>query len=296
MARYGFVLKPKWILSHLFVLALVVTMVNLGFWQLRRLDEKKDRNRRITSRLTEPVRPIDQVLSTKSSFGDADSTEFRRVTAAGRFRADQELLVRSRSLEGSPGSWVMTPLVMADGEAVVVNRGWIANEGRFDSVPRPYRAPSGMVTVTGLIRTSETRGRFGPKDPPSGRLQNLARADVARFQKQVPERLLPAWVQLQKETPRPGGRVPRPLPSPELTEGPHLSYAIQWFIFSAIGVVGYPLILRRRARELARGDDDEEDDFDHRLDRPDPDDVPTPDDPRLDPLADRGIPPPSPTP
>lgn len=261
-------MQPKWLLSHLFVLALVVTMVNLGFWQLRRLDEKKDRNRRITSRSSEPDRQVGQVLTAQSSFADAAKVEFRPVTMTGRFRSDQELLVRSRSLEGSPGSWVLTPLVMADRTAVVVNRGWIANEGRFDSVPPQYRAPSGTVTVTGLIRLTETRGSFGPSDPRTGRLANLARADIGRFQRQVSERLVPAWVQLEREVPRPDGRVPRPLPAPELTEGPHLSYAIQWFIFSSIAVIGYPLIVRRRAGELARGDEDEG--FDGKLDRADP--------------------------
>jgi cytochrome oxidase assembly protein ShyY1 len=287
MSRYRFALGPKWILSHLFVLALVITMVNLGFWQLRRLDEKKDRNRRITSRSVEPVRPIGQVLTAGHSFADATRVEFRRVTMTGRYRSDQELLVRSRSLDSTPGSWVLTPLVMADGTAAVVNRGWIANEGRFDAVPRQYKAPSGEVTVTGLIRLTETRGAFGPKDPLTGRLSNLARADIARFQKQVPERLVPAWVQLQRERPKPSGFVPRLLPAPELTEGPHLSYAIQWFIFSSIAVIGYPLILRRRARELARGDED--DDFDPTLDHPDHPDPLDPLDPARDPIPGTAV-------
>ena len=100
---------------------------------------------------------------------------------------------------------------------------------------------------------------------------------------------MPAWVQLQREVPTPPGRVPRLLPAPELTEGPHLSYAIQWFIFSTIAIVGYPLILRRRARELARGDED--DDFDGTLDRPDPADIPGPGDPRLEALPRPGVPP-----
>lgn len=289
MSRYRFVLQPKWMLSHLFVLTLVVVMVNLGFWQLRRLDEKKDRNRRITSRSAQPARPISRVLTPRNSFDDAGPVEFRPVTVTGHFRAAQELLVRSRSLADAPGSWVLTPLVMADGTAVVVNRGWISNEGRFDAVPAPYRAPSGEVTVTGLIRLTEVRGSFGPRDPLSGRLTNLARADIGRLQRQVPERLVPAWVQLQREAPEPTTRVPRVLPRPELTEGPHLSYAIQWFTFSLMALVVYPLILRRRANELARGD--EEDGFDGSLDRPDPADVPGPDDPRLDALHQPGMPP-----
>jgi len=278
MSRYRFALRPKWILSHLFVLALVVLMVDLGFWQLRRLHEKRSHNALVAARTDEAVAPLDRVLTAGDTSGHTATVEFRRVTASGRYRPDQELLVRSRSLDGAPGSWVMTPLALDDGSAVVVNRGWIANEGRFDAVPKAFRAPSGRVTVSGLLRRSETRGAYGPKDPTTGRLANLARADVGRMAKQVPERLVPGWVQLQEQ--RPAGRnAPTPLPTPQLDEGPHLSYAIQWFLFSTIAVVGYPLILRRRAGELARGDDD------HALDLPDPDDVPGPDDPRLDPLS-----------
>ena len=278
MARYRFALRPKWILSHLFVVVLVVTMVNLGFWQLRRLHEKQAFNARVSARSEDPVAPIGRVLGARSSFDDGRAVEFRRVTATGRYRPDQQLLVRSRSLDSAPGSWVMIPLEMADGTAVVVNRGWIANEGRFDAVPAAFKPPAGEVTVTGLLRATETRGSFGPKDPTAGRLANLARADIGRFQRQVPERLVPAWLQLQTERPRSSGPSPRPVPAPELDEGPHFSYAVQWFIFSLIAVVGYPLILRRRARELASEASDAHED----LDQPDPHDVAEAGDPRLD--------------
>lgn len=255
---YRFVLRPRWILSHLFVLALVVTMVNLGFWQLRRLDEKKAINRRVTARMSTAAVPVSHVLTLatagrfdRTALGQADAVEYRRVTAMGVYRADQEVLVRSRTLNGVPGSWVLTPLVQPDGVAVVVNRGWVANDGRDESVPARARAPSGEVTITGLVQKTQTRGRFGPTDPPSGRLTNLARADIGRLQEQVPEKVLPVYVQLQAQVPRPSANADalQLLPDPSLDEGPHLSYAIQWFAFSALAVGGYPLILRRAARE-----------------------------------------------
>ena len=84
----------------------------------------------------------------------------------------------------------------------------------------------------------------------------LTRADVARLDQQVPEDLLPVYVQLLDQRPAVGDDDPEPLGMPELDEGPHLSYAIQWVIFSTVAVVGYPLILRRRAREIGRGDDE----------------------------------------
>ncbi|MCU1455729.1 MAG: hypothetical protein JWN46_3875 [Acidimicrobiales bacterium] len=290
MPRYRFALRPRWILSHVFVLVLVVAMINLGFWQLRRLDEKKQRNRRYRERTAQPVAPLSALLraaGSSGSGGGVGSLEYRRVLLRGTYRADQEVLVRGRSQDSAPGSWVLTPLTQPDGTTAIVNRGWIANSGGVESVPAAYRAPSGTVTVAGLLRPSEVRGSFGSIDPPTGRLTNLARVDVARIQRQVPERLFPAWVQL--ESPRsaastPSG-VPRPLDPPALDEGPHLSYAIQWFLFSTGALVFYPLILRRRAREI------EAEQAAGPLDGPDPDDVPEPGDPRLQ-AVDGGSPPP----
>jgi cytochrome oxidase assembly protein ShyY1 len=83
----------------------------------------------------------------------------------------------------------------------------------------------------------------------------MARVDVARLQQQVPYALYPAYVQLTSSQPAQPGPEPEVLPEPVLDEGPHLSYAVQWFIFSLIAIVGYPLILRRSARNRDQDDD-----------------------------------------
>src|SRR3954452_9893265 len=143
--RYRFALKPKWILSHLFVLLLVIAFINLGFWQLRRLDEKKAHNKVVRERTAAEPAPIGDLLTGADGFGSAGlakarGLEFRQVTATGTYAADQEVIVRGRSLDGSPGSWVLTPLRLADGTALVINRGWISNNGRLTAVPAAYRA------------------------------------------------------------------------------------------------------------------------------------------------------------
>lgn len=265
-------------MSHLFVMVLVVAMVGAMFWQISRLHEKQDRNARIRSRSSEPAAAVERLVHPGEAYPAVEPVEFRRVTAAGTYRSDQEVLVRSRSRLGSPGSWILTPLDLGGGVAVTVNRGWVPNSGQLTSVPERYRAPAGRVRVEGFLRQTETRGSFGPRDPRTGTLRNLARADVARLDQQVPEQLVPAYVQMQGQSPGIAPADPRPVPKPELDEGPHFSYAVQWAIFSAVALGGYPLILRRRARELdiERADDE--------LDRPDPDDEPAPDDPRLDPV------------
>ena len=114
----------------------------------------------------------------------------------------------------------------------------------------------GEVSITGLVQETQTRGAFGATDPADGRLTTMARADVARIAKQLPYPVLPAYLQLQAQQPPQAGPQPRVLPEPVLDEGPHLSYAIQWFIFTTIAIVGYPLILRRKARDQDREDND----------------------------------------
>ncbi len=251
MSRYRFALRPKWIVSHVLVALLVVSMMWACSWQLSRLHQKRDRNAKITARAADPVVPV-QSVTKPGAYDGAGDLEFRAITATGRYLADEAVLVRSRSRDGAPGSWILTPLLLADGHAVAVNRGWIPNSGQLESVPGRYRPPSGRVTVSGLVRQTETRGSFGPRDPKTGTLRNLARADVARLDQQVPQDLLPVYIQLLQQRPASAATYPAAVPIPALDEGPHLSYAIQWAIFTMVAVIGYPLILRRRAREVER--------------------------------------------
>ena len=254
MSRYRFALKPKWVLSHLFVLALIVAMINAGFWQLRRLHEKQDRNAKVEQRFEEKQAPV-ETLAKPGEYSAADDLEFRPVTATGSYLKDAEVLVRSRSLEGSPGSWVISPLRLEKGEIVAINRGFIYNSGQLESVPKKFQAPTGEVTVEGIVRKTETKGSFGATDPASGELTNLARVDVARLDKQTNGDFLPFYVQLTNQDPQDSGERPEPVPLPEQDEGNHFSYAVQWFIFTTIAFIGYPLILQRRARELEKESD-----------------------------------------
>lgn len=275
--RWRFAFRPWWILSHVIVVALIVTMVSLGFWQLQRLDQVRERNAELAVRLSDPEVPVDELVPTDGTV-DGAAVEDRRVTATGRYRPAEQVLIRGRSLHDAPGSWVVSPLELDDGRVVAVNRGWIRNDGRFSAVPEEYLAvPEGEVTVTGITHPGQERGSLGATDPAEGELTSLARLDLDRYDQQVDGDLVPVWIQLTE------AEVGAPDPSPELLdppviddEGSHLSYAFQWFTFATIALIGYPLILRKVSRERAAGDPDDG------LDDPDPDDVVAPDDPRLD--------------
>ena len=236
---YRFLLKPRWIAFHVLVLALMVTMVNLGFWQLRRLDERKAANREVSSRTAAAVVPIDNLPA------DPHAAQWRRVTVAGVWDPAGQVLIRNRSLDGQPGLHVVTPLTDSAGHAVLVNRGFIplADEAQ------PPSPAAGPVTVVGRVRVTQERGSLGPRDPATGTLTTLNRVDVARIQQQSAVTLAPFYLELVTENPAPAN-APVPLPLPGLDEGPHLSYAIQWFIFTACAAAGWVLVVRKSAGKV----------------------------------------------
>ncbi|MGH9247326.1 MAG: SURF1 family cytochrome oxidase biogenesis protein [Acidimicrobiales bacterium] len=251
---YRFALRPRWIASHVLVLGLVTLMVVAGFWQLRRYDERRDLNRLVDERRAAPTVELDEVVSAYDALdgGTVDESVWRRVTATGTFDPDHEVMVRNRTQDGRPGVWVLTPLRFDDGTAVVVNRGFVAASGVPDELPADTGPPAGEVAVTGLVQRSEARGRFGPTDPAEGRLDALSRVDLERLQRQLPYDLYPVWL-LREAAGAAGAEVPVPVPPPD-PESPsqNLSYAVQWFSFTTIALIGYPFILRRQARAEAR--------------------------------------------
>jgi cytochrome oxidase assembly protein ShyY1 len=252
VARARFLLRPRWLLSHLLVALLAVIMITLGFWQLRRLDEKRDRNALVEARMDEPTVPVEELLAPGDGDAAVDGIRFREVTASGTYDVDATVVVRNRSQDGAPGAWLVTPLTLSTGDRVAVIRGFtgFAADG---SVPQPDPA-SGSVTVTGIV-----------VDP--GRLGGTAERDLSALR--AADDLLPGFVQAQSSDPEepaiasaasgaPDGPELLALPAPELSEGPHLGYALQWFTFATIALVGYPIILRRLVIRRGKEADDAE--------------------------------------
>jgi cytochrome oxidase assembly protein ShyY1 len=253
VSRYRFLGRPRWLLFTALVAGLVVLMVNLALWQLRRLDARRELNRQITAHEAEPVAPLGDVLGPDSPADRVASAAWRPVAASGTYDPAGEVLIRNRSFDGHPGYHVVTPLRLTDGSAVLVNRGWIPLEGDDEAAPVTPRPPAGPVTVTGRVRPTQHKGRFfSPTDPPEGRLRQLYRVDVPRIGQQLSYPLVPAYLELVATNPAPAVAQPELIPPPVLDEGPHLSYAGQWFLFSACAVVGWLLVVRRTARSRER--------------------------------------------
>jgi len=205
---------------------LAALCVGAGVWQIDRLHQRRERNAVLRAARARPPLEVNGALP-------ADSARDRRLHARGVYDYSHERLWRARSFEGVPGVDLVTPLRLADGAAVLVDRGWAASPDAYHIDQPAYREGDSAV-VLGL-------GMLAPR----------ARGDVdpAALRDSVPYALLPFVIQL---TPSAGPHRPLPpglirWPMPQLSDGPHLSYAIQWFSFAVIIVVGSLTLARKRA-------------------------------------------------
>ena len=249
---YRFVRRPQWIAGHLIVVLAIGLFISLGFWQLRRHDERAGIDARLEDRIA--AAPIDAAAAREL---EIDAVDLRRVSATGVFDTSEELILQARSFNGRSGHNVLTPLVLDTGEAIIVNRGWVP----IDVVGPPVAdaAPGrGTVTIVGVARPTEVRRGLGPTDPADGVLDRVNRVDLARIQQQSSHPLAGFYLQLLE----PANLTGFPLTLDEPVPGggpPHLAYAVQWFLFSLVVGVGYPLLLRSTARKAvssrAGGDD-----------------------------------------
>jgi cytochrome oxidase assembly protein ShyY1 len=245
---WSFVWKPRWILSHLFVLTCVVAMVFACLWQLSRYHGRVSINKMLATRMAvEPV-PLHTLIRPGEPDAIANHRAWRQVTVTGRYDNKNQILIQmEQDAESDPGYWLVTPLILPDGKAVAINRGFVPL-GLDESGPLlQYRPPSGTVTVTGMLYPTQNR-TGGPYDPATGHLHLLSRVDLHRWQRQLPYQLYPLYVNLASSSPPQHGTYPEPVPKPTLDDGPHLNYAGQWIIFATLTVIIYPLILRRVAR------------------------------------------------
>lgn len=244
MTRLRPLLTPRWILVHLLVVALVVVMVNLSMWQFRRLDDRQAFNDKVRANATARPVPLDDLVAELSSVAPAD-VEWRNVVVTGTFRPADEVIVLNRSQNGAAGIDPLTPLdTTVDGvpHVVLVDRGFVPLSAE---VPPP---PSGEVELLGRVRLSQERRLGGLTDPAQGELAEVQRVDVERLAPQMatsPDQVvLPFYVDLL-QSPDVTGNIPTPVANPDLSEGSHLSYAIQWLIFSACAVIAWVFLVRR---------------------------------------------------
>jgi surfeit locus 1 family protein len=213
-----------------------IVCVSLGSWQLDRLAERKRLNKMILSRIDAPA------VAASAITGNPDSARFQRVLLrGGLYDYDNELVLMLRSRNGSPGVNIITPLRMPGRDsAILVNRGWVYAPDALTVDLAKWRESTNAV---GLGYVEQFQQREG--NPRSATHPNAYRwLDPDELRGRFPYPIADYYV--VATTPGPIETTPARLPVPDLDAGPHLSYAIQWFSFAAISIIGMIVLMRRR--------------------------------------------------
>lgn len=215
--------------------ACAALFVRLGFWQLSRLKGKRAFNAVLSQRLAAESMPVTS-LPPDTSLG-----HYRRVSATGALLYSREVVFAERSHDGAPGVDLLTPMRIAGHDTVVmINRGWVYSPDAATVTDSLWRE-SDSATVRGYAETFSGKERAHA----GAALQRVHALDHAAVQALVGMPVAPYIVVQTSDSGAHKDSVPARLNVPALSEGPHESYAIQWFSFALVAVVGGVALARR---------------------------------------------------
>lgn len=221
-------LNRRTILLTLAAFALATLCVRLGFWQWHRMESKQHQQAVIERNLAAPAVPIESVV--RPTRPVAEDEEWTRVRATGTFEPRRQVTVKFTTRDGKAGADVVTPLVLADGTAVLVNRGWLATantNARPTDIPPP---PRGGVTIEGWLRPDNQAGDNAVV-PVDGQVRAI---DSHRLAQYVGRDMLPGFINLQEPTT--AGLAPEP--APHVGHALNFFYALQWWFFAGLALIG----------------------------------------------------------
>ena len=248
--RLGILFGRKWIATTALVLLGALVCARLGIWQLDRLRERTNANAHIA--LMRSLAPL-----TLPSSEDLSTQEYRAAQGRGTYDFDNQVAIRNQAYEGQVGYRLLTPLRLEgahDGapgmlSSILVDRGWIPAEGNEN--PQDWRKYdlASPTEVTGMLRLGQDGPSFGgvaQPPSPSGEMADFwMYIDVAQIGRQLPYAVLPVYLQADSIH-SPSNFPVAQIEDLELTEGPHRGYALQWFSFAAILLIGYPFFVSRK--------------------------------------------------
>jgi surfeit locus 1 family protein len=219
--------------------AVALICARLGLWQVQRLRERRAMNATALAERSRPPVTLEQGEAAVAGLVD------RRVTASGRYDDDHVIILRGRAYQGVPGVEIVSPLVLDQGRsAVLVNRGFVPAPDAFTVDPDPLRE-TGTVRVEGIALPIHSGGGAPLQ---RGRETTWARLDLETLRARLPYPIGAVYIRQLPDSTLP--RFPRRLEPPLLDDGPHLSYAIQWFSFAILAVVfGIVIVRQKRERE-----------------------------------------------
>lgn len=239
-----FLLSRRWLLFAVAVGLIAWGTWWLGEWQFHRLEDRKASNAVVSRNEGLAPAPAGAILSPDRQ--TPESAQWRVVTATGRYATEDTVIVRYRTRDGAAGVDVVVPLETPDGPSLLVDRGWVAGDNRGASpsvVPAP---PSGEVTVTGWVRVDAT----GDSTAVEGR--STRAISSTRIGDALDREVYRGFVDLRSEDPQPATPLAR-AELPELDNGPHFFYGLQWWFFGVLAIFGFFYLMYDEWRTARHG-------------------------------------------
>ncbi|AEI09070.1 hypothetical protein CRES_0713 [Corynebacterium resistens DSM 45100] len=247
-------LTPSWIAIAILVLMFTYfAFTFLAPWQLGKGERKSETNHRLQAALEHDPVPVEEVLPKQGAV--PQDKEWTHVSLQGKFEPSKEVLLHNRPVDSSPAFQILTPFETKEGFTVLVNRGWVpqAEGAKIPDIPQP---PTGERTVTGFVRLGEGSNPEVVREGAVPRTQAINPKSIGTAQGID---LAHDYVQLDSESltalngaPGEGAaaeKAPRAIPLPQLDNGPHLSYGIQWIAFGILAPIGLAWAIRNELRE-----------------------------------------------
>lgn len=236
----------RWAGWFLLVLVFAAGTVWLSSWQFDRREERVDRIELIIQNYDQSPVTLDELAPT-GTLNPLD--EWRPVTVSGQYLSEHTTLVRNRPLNGRPGFLQLVPFQLDNGQVLIVERGWLPTGSLQDSpdfVPIPSGEPKKLVV---RMRFDEA---VTSRSAPTGQIANLDITLMAPLLDQSP--IDNFYGRLASENPR-SAEYPTAMPKPQLDEGNHLSYALQWILFGVMAFVAFGWALKQELTARRRAGD-----------------------------------------
>ncbi len=229
------------VLTTLLAIAGVLVLIRLGLWQLDRLAWRRSFNAHYLQQLKLPALNVNEDSENPILL----ESEYRQAYANGRYDFGGEVYLQNQAYQNRPGYRVLTPFLLGDsGKVVYVDRGWVSLDV-MDSMDEINLNSQDDLQISGVIRLSQEKNSYGidpDKDKPSDSRFWLI-VNLQKLQKRESREVLPIYIQLTEQA---ENELPIPVPNEiEISEGPHMGYAAQWFFFAALLAGGYPFFLRK---------------------------------------------------
>jgi cytochrome oxidase assembly protein ShyY1 len=219
---------------------------SLSNWQWHRLSDRQVLNVQIQSQIDkDPVSLSGILIDGTESKSVPSDTQWRTVEMTGNWLQPEQVLVRKKSLESNLGMWVVTPLRLTDGTIVMINRGWTAAANSAIDSPVVAAVPIGEIEVLGRLRDVQERTSPAPADLPDGQVDRIVPMEIVSSEKTLSN----AYVEMTASRPESKTSEIRTLPEPEVSEGAHRSYALQWMLFEIMTVIGWIILVRNELKD-----------------------------------------------